>query len=128
MQVGSWRCRSWHTHATTVSCGPRALAVSRQTRNCMLRTITGADDKRLNFAIDGRQLQRFLHVASGDIQHANHLEWNRRNANRGISGFSPFLTRLKVRILPFAGIAFPVRLGNVGNGYVVFTANYFGSE
>ena len=38
--------------------------------------------------------------------------------------FSGFLTRIKARILPFSGIAFPVRLGNVGSGFVVFTANF----
>jgi DNA-binding CsgD family transcriptional regulator len=38
--------------------------------------------------------------------------------------FSAFLTRIKSRILPFSGIAFPVRLGNVGSGYVIFTANF----
>lgn len=38
--------------------------------------------------------------------------------------FTGFLTRIKARILPFSGIAFPVRLGNVGSGFVVFTANF----
>jgi len=38
--------------------------------------------------------------------------------------FSGFLTRIKARILPFSGIAFPVRLGNVGSGFVVYTANF----
>jgi DNA-binding CsgD family transcriptional regulator len=38
--------------------------------------------------------------------------------------FAAFTTRLKPHLLPFAGVAFPVRLGAVGNGYVVFTANF----
>ncbi|MDI7863385.1 helix-turn-helix transcriptional regulator [Rhizobiaceae bacterium n13] len=38
--------------------------------------------------------------------------------------FAPFTVRLKARVLPFSGIAFPVRLGAVGNGYVTFTADY----
>ena len=41
----------------------------------------------------------------------------------GISGFSPFIVRLKDGILPFSGMAFPVRLGAVGNGFVVFTGD-----
>jgi DNA-binding CsgD family transcriptional regulator len=31
--------------------------------------------------------------------------------------------RLEPRILPFSGIAFPVRLGALGNGYVIFLAS-----
>ncbi len=39
--------------------------------------------------------------------------------------FSLFVVRLKGLILPFSGVAFPVRLGSMGNGYMVFTAKYF---
>ncbi len=35
-----------------------------------------------------------------------------------------FTVRLRPKVLPYSGVAFPVRLGAVGNGYVVFTANY----
>ncbi len=38
--------------------------------------------------------------------------------------FGPFTSRLKARALPFSGVAFPVRLGAVGNGYILFTASY----
>lgn len=34
--------------------------------------------------------------------------------------FSPFMMRLKGGVLPFSGLAFPVRLGAVGNGFVLF--------
>jgi DNA-binding CsgD family transcriptional regulator len=36
------------------------------------------------------------------------------------SDFTPFAVQLPERLLPHSGIAFPVRLGAVGNGYVVF--------
>lgn len=36
------------------------------------------------------------------------------------SDFTPFAVQLQERLLPYSGIAFPVRLGAVGNGYVVF--------
>ncbi len=36
------------------------------------------------------------------------------------SDFASFVSRLPASNLPFAGLAFPVRLGAVGNGYVVF--------
>jgi DNA-binding CsgD family transcriptional regulator len=38
--------------------------------------------------------------------------------------FAAFVTRLKSRVLPVCGIAMPVRLGSMGNGYTVFAANY----
>lgn len=55
------------------------------------------------------------------------LMWNGRDeaSTAEAPDFAPFTVRLKGRLLPFSGIAFPVRLGAVGNGYVVFTANYF---
>jgi len=37
---------------------------------------------------------------------------------------TPFTVRLRPKLLPCAGVAFPVRLGAVGNGYVSFMANY----
>jgi DNA-binding CsgD family transcriptional regulator len=36
------------------------------------------------------------------------------------SGAEPFTTRLPAQLLPWSGIAFPIRLGVHGNGYVVF--------
>ncbi len=40
-----------------------------------------------------------------------------------VDGLSRFFRRLGNRALPSAGLAFPVRLGTQGNGYVVFTAD-----
>ncbi|MCX8996090.1 LuxR C-terminal-related transcriptional regulator [Rhizobiaceae bacterium BDR2-2] len=39
--------------------------------------------------------------------------------------FASLTVRLPAGVLPFSGIAFPVRLGTTGNGYVVFTATAF---
>jgi DNA-binding CsgD family transcriptional regulator len=54
------------------------------------------------------------------------LMWNGRedDSTAETPDFAAFTARLKPHLLPFAGIAFPVRLGAVGNGYVVFTANF----
>ncbi|MGZ2383645.1 transcriptional regulator VisR [Rhizobium brockwellii] len=41
----------------------------------------------------------------------------------GPADFSPFMTRLQDGILPFSGLAFPVRLGAVGNGFILFTGD-----
>lgn len=37
---------------------------------------------------------------------------------------APFMTRIAARQLPYSGIAFPVRFGTSGNGYVVFTGSF----
>lgn len=54
------------------------------------------------------------------------LMWNGRDdANTAEAPeFAPLTVRLKGRILPFSGIAFPVRLGAIGNGFIIFTASY----
>ncbi|HEV7308829.1 transcriptional regulator VisR [Ensifer sp.] len=41
-----------------------------------------------------------------------------------LSDLAPFALRFKGRKLPYSGIAFPVRLGAQGNGYVVFAGSY----
>ena len=40
------------------------------------------------------------------------------------SGAEPFTARLPARLLPWSGMAFPVRLGAHGNGYVVFLGTF----
>jgi DNA-binding CsgD family transcriptional regulator len=54
------------------------------------------------------------------------LMWNGRedDSTAETPDFAAFTVRLKPHLLPFAGVAFPIRLGAVGNGYVVFTANF----
>lgn len=42
------------------------------------------------------------------------------------AGSEPFVARLPARLLSFSGVAFPVRLGTHGNGYVVFTGSFLG--
>jgi len=41
-----------------------------------------------------------------------------------MADYSGFVVHLKGRNMPVCGAAFPVRLGGMGNGYVVFVANY----
>jgi len=54
------------------------------------------------------------------------LMWNGRDSDSTAEtlDFASFTQRLKPHLVPFAGVAFPVRLGSVGNGYVVFTAKF----
>src|SRR5262249_42454506 len=39
------------------------------------------------------------------------------------AGIAPFMVRLQDGLVPFSGMAFPVRLGAIGNGFVVFTGD-----
>lgn len=54
------------------------------------------------------------------------LMWNGRDSDSTAEtpDFAAFTQRLKPHLLPFAGVAFPVRLGSVGNGYIIFTARF----
>lgn len=53
------------------------------------------------------------------------LIWEGAGSNQfAESGAEPFTARLPARILPWSGMAFPVRLGAHGNGYVVFTGTF----
>ncbi len=38
--------------------------------------------------------------------------------------FARFVTRFKARLVPYSAVAFPVRLGALGNGYVIFMGSY----
>ncbi|PST26101.1 LuxR family transcriptional regulator [Mesorhizobium plurifarium] len=64
------------------------------------------------------------------LQHLDHsllpLLWNGQGEHQTAEApdFAPFTRRLKARTLPYSGIAFPVRLGAQGNGYVVFAGSY----
>ncbi|QLF69345.1 helix-turn-helix transcriptional regulator [Peteryoungia desertarenae] len=50
------------------------------------------------------------------------LLWSAQNDTSFIeaSDFTPFVQQIEPALLSYSGIAFPVRLGAVGNGYVVF--------
>lgn len=130
------------THRTDYAGRLLALQKLAHARNyCVLRTQGSGGfptNKKLHVVYDNwgedNRLNLNLMVDSFSDFFMSHLEtsntpivWNGTGEMQTVESpdFSPFLTRLKVRILAFAGIAFPVRLGNVGNGYVVFSANYF---
>ncbi|WP_313523547.1 transcriptional regulator VisR [Shinella sp.] len=53
------------------------------------------------------------------------LIWEGAGDNQFVEpGAEPFTVRLPARLLSWSGIAFPVRLGAHGNGYVVFTGAF----
>ena len=41
-----------------------------------------------------------------------------------MADYAGFVRHLKPRMLPVCGAAFPIRLGGMGNGYIIFVANY----
>jgi DNA-binding CsgD family transcriptional regulator len=53
------------------------------------------------------------------------LIWEGAGGNQfAVAGAELFTARLPAGVLPWSGIAFPVRLGAQGNGYVVFIGNF----
>ena len=53
------------------------------------------------------------------------LIWEGAGGNQFVeAGSEPFTARLPADLLPWSGIAFPVRLGAHGNGYIVFTGAF----
>lgn len=53
------------------------------------------------------------------------LIWEGAGDNQFVeTGAEPFTKRLSARLLPWSGLALPVRLGAHGNGYVVFTGAF----
>lgn len=52
--------------------------------------------------------------------------WNGTGEHQAVEAgdFVRFTHRFPTRLLPYSGIAFPVRLGAQGNGYVIFTGSY----
>lgn len=85
-----------------------------------------------NFGPNNLAITKMLIEAYGEqmLQHIEQsllpLMWNGRDdaSTAEAPEFAPLSVRLKGRILPFSGIAFPVRLGAIGNGFVMFTASY----
>ncbi|MGR6432041.1 transcriptional regulator VisR [Rhizobium sp. PAMB 3182] len=82
-------------------------------------------------SVDQNYSAQFV-AAYGDILLA-HIEssllpllWNGADESSSAEApdAGPFVVRLKARLLPFSGVAFPVRLGAIGNGFVIFAANY----
>lgn len=84
-----------------------------------------------NFA-DGKVGAEAIAKAYGDVftEHIEYsmlpLMWNgtEETSTAETPDFGHFSNHLKERVLPFSGIAFPVKLGAAGNGYVVLTATY----
>lgn len=84
-----------------------------------------------NWAHDVDEKARLL-LGAYDAAMLAHLEtsmlpllWEGAGENQfAVGGAEPFIARLPARLLPWSGMAFPVRLGAHGNGYVIFTGTF----
>lgn len=81
-----------------------------------------------NWGVGGTSLSERLTPAFSDML-LTHLEnsllplvWSAAHGESFVdaSDLGPFVVELKQHALPFSGIAFPVRLGAMGNGFILF--------
>jgi DNA-binding CsgD family transcriptional regulator len=95
---------------------------SRRKLSCILDNFPTDSDVTANTILEeyGSIFLEHLEVSSLP------LLWNGREdvQTAETPDFAAFVTRIKPRVLPKCGIAMPVRLGSMGNGYTVFAANY----
>jgi DNA-binding CsgD family transcriptional regulator len=129
--------------ASTADFFPRLVAMQRliQARNFAVFKLSsfGLPGRRKlthvidNFTTDGSVTASDILDVYGDefIEHLDlsslPLLWNGSDDSQTaeMADFSGFVRQLKTRRLPVCGVALPVRLGSMGNGYVAFAANYF---
>jgi DNA-binding CsgD family transcriptional regulator len=120
---------------------PKLVAMQKtlRARNFVVLRVTGAgmpNKRKLiseleNWGTAGTGLHDLLVEAYGEAL-LDHMEmsllpliWTGTDSTSFAEAgdLTSLVRRLEPRILPFSGIAFPVRLGALGNGYVVFLAS-----
>lgn len=128
--------------ASRVDFFPRLVAMQRfiQARNFAVFKLSsfGLPGRRKltvildNFSSDSSLTAAMILDAHGDAL-IEHIEtsslpmlWNgaEESQTAEMADFPGFVRRLKGRQLPVCGLALPVRLGSMGNGFVIFAANY----
>lgn len=97
-------------------------AVNKRKLTCELENFGPNNIAMTKMLIEAYGEQMLAHIDQSLLP----LMWNGRDdaSTAEAPEFAPLTLRLKSRVLPFSGIAFPVRLGAIGNGFVVFTAPY----
>jgi DNA-binding CsgD family transcriptional regulator len=120
---------------------PKLVAMQKtlRARNFVVLRVTGAgmpNKRKLiseleNWGTAGTGLNDLLVEAYGEA-FLDHMEmsvlpliWTGTDSTSFAEAgdLTSLVRRLEPRILPFSGIAFPVRLGALGNGYVIFLAS-----
>jgi DNA-binding CsgD family transcriptional regulator len=120
---------------------PKLVAMQKtlRARHFVVLRVTGAgmpNKRKLvsdleNWGASGGDLHDALVAAYGELL-LDHIEmsllplmWagNESTSFAEAGDLASLVRRIDERLLPFSGIAFPVRLGALGNGYVVFLAS-----
>jgi DNA-binding CsgD family transcriptional regulator len=128
--------------ASRVDFFPRLVAMQRlvQARNFAVYKMnsSGLPGRRKlsiildNFSSDSQITATSIIESYGDLL-LEHIEtsllpvlWNGTEDSQTaeMADFSGFVRHLKPRLLPVCGVGFPIRLGGMGNGYIVFVASY----
>ncbi|MBY7649183.1 MAG: helix-turn-helix transcriptional regulator [Candidatus Liberibacter europaeus] len=92
----------------------------RQQLICELNNYDSENSNIPNVLIETYGDEFLCHFNSGLLP----IIWNNTQERTIVETSGQFYVRLDGNILPFSGIAFPVRLGFHKNGYIVFTAEY----
>jgi DNA-binding CsgD family transcriptional regulator len=95
---------------------------SRRKLSCILDNFASDSDLAASSILEAYGHAFLEHLENSSTP----LMWNGREEMQTAEtpDFAAFVTRLKPRVLPVCGIALPVRLGSMGNGYTVFAGNY----
>ena len=95
---------------------------SRRKLNCIIDNFATDGDIAASAILDSYSQALLDHLEISALP----LLWNGIEASQTAetTDFAGFVKHLKPNILPICGVAFPVRLGGMGNGFTVFVANY----
>ena len=96
---------------------------SRRKLTCIIDNFASDGDISASEILDHYSQELLDHLEISSLP----LLWNGAEPSQTAetTDFAGFVKRLKASPLPVSGVAFPVRLGTMGNGYAVFVANYF---
>jgi len=91
---------------------------SKRRLECEIENWTAITSAGCTPFVDAYGEQLLSHMESSVLP----MMWNAKDDSSfaDASDFAPFVVRMNARVMPYSGIAFPVRLGTVGNGFVVF--------
>lgn len=107
-------------HFAVLRVGGHGLPSARKLTLSLHNWAQGIDDKA-RALLDAYGTTMLAHLEASMLP----LIWEGAGDNQfAESGADPFTIRLPAQLLPLSGIAFPVRLGAHGNGYVVFTGTF----
>ncbi|MFB2549681.1 transcriptional regulator VisR [Ensifer soli] len=108
-------------HFAVLRMNGNGFSASRRKLTCVLDNWGPASEENAHQLLSAYGADLVAHLDASLLP----LLWNGASDHQVAEApdFTRFTTRLKGRVLPYCGIAFPVRLGAEGNGYVVFAGS-----